>query len=67
MPGVAEQLILVPDILFLMNIAMCTYRIQAKMIAPIVNRFAIFLLHHDRRLTDTELEQYRSKQAKIKK
>jgi len=46
---------------------MCTYRIKARIIAARINRFAIFLLHHDRRLTDIELEQYRSKQAKIKK
>jgi hypothetical protein len=46
---------------------MCKYRTQARISAAMINRFAIFLLHHDRRLTDTELEQYRSKQAKIKK
>jgi len=46
---------------------MCKYRIQARINAAMINRFAIFLLHHDRRLTDAELEQYRSKQAKIKK
>ncbi len=40
---------------------------QAKIIAPIINRIASFLLHHDRRVADVELEQYRSKQAKIKK
>jgi len=50
-----------------MNIAICKYRTQARISAAMINRFAIFLLHHDRRLTDTELEQYRSKQAKIKK
>jgi len=46
---------------------MCTYRTKAKIIAAIINRFAIFLLLHDRRVTDLELEQYRSKQAKVKK
>jgi hypothetical protein len=40
---------------------------HAKIIAPIINRFANFLLHHARRADDDELEQYRSKQAKIKK
>ncbi len=40
---------------------------QAKIIAAIIDRFATFLLLHDRRLTDRELEQYRSKQAKVKK
>jgi hypothetical protein len=46
---------------------MCEYRTKAKIIAPIINRFATFLLHHDRRVADRELEQYRSKQAKVKK
>jgi hypothetical protein len=46
---------------------MCKYRIQAKIIAAIINRIAIFLLHHDRRVADVELEQYRSKQAKTQK
>ncbi len=35
--------------------------------APIINRFANFLVHHARRAAECELEQYRSKQAKIKK
>jgi hypothetical protein len=44
---------------------MCKYRTQAKRIAPRINRFATFLLFHDRRVADVELEQYRSKQAKV--
>jgi hypothetical protein len=35
--------------------------------APIINRFANFLVHHARRAVDAELEQYRSKHAKMKK
>ncbi len=46
---------------------MCKYRIKARISAAMINRLATFLLHHDRRLTDIELEQNRSKQAKIKK
>jgi hypothetical protein len=46
---------------------MCTYRTKAKIIAAIISRFATFLLLHDRRVADRELEQYRSKQAKVKK
>jgi len=57
----------VPNVFNLKNIAMCKYRILAKIIAPIINRIAIFLLHHDRRVIDVELAQYRSKQAKMQK
>jgi hypothetical protein len=46
---------------------MCEYRTKAKIIAAMINRFATFLLLHDRRIADFELAQYRSKQAKIKK
>jgi len=46
---------------------MCKYRVQAKIIAPIINRIDSFLLHHDRRVADVELAQYRSKQAKMQK